>query len=192
MRVAVLRSELVMRAGRLVFEGVLLIALFFAGFLLYLSATRVAAPYLPHFIFVHDGNILTVQGTWRREDGDDAWPSQTTTIECERAKLQCTEASAVLARGDRVDSLMPVVLNRFRATEWDGSVVVAQGSTALCIEETYQFYIATQSVTGLVSRKSTDTCNSVPGSAEAKGQVRLRMIDGYEASRKEHWPSTSR
>ena len=178
-----------MRVGRLIFEGMLLAALSFTIFLLYLSGRQVRSPFLPHFIFVHDGNTLTVQGTWRREDGDDAWPSQTTTIECDRAARQCTEASAVLAGGEL---LMPVVLHSFSVTEWSESVVVARGSTALCIEETYQFHLATQSVTGLVSRKRTDVCNSVPGSAEAKSQVRLRMIDGYEASRKERWPNASR
>jgi hypothetical protein len=171
-----------MRVGRLVFEAVLLIALFVTSLLLYVHSTSVRSPFLPHYHFAHDGNTLRVQGTWRREDGGDAWPSQTTTVECERATRQCTEASAVLADGEQ---LMPVLLHIFQIIEWSESVVVARGSTGLCIEETYQFHLATQSVTGLVSRRRTDVCNSAPGSAEAKSTVRLRMIDGFEASRKE-------
>jgi hypothetical protein len=169
-----------MRLGRLIFEAVLLLGFLVASLLLYIEWTRDRSPFLPHFVFIHDKGSLVVQGTWRREDGDDAWPSQTTTVECERTSRQCTEASAVLASEDY---LMPVKLSTFQISEWNDSVVIARGSTAQCIEETYEFHLATKSVTGLVSRKRTQLCDGMPGAAEARSPVRLRMVDGYRASR---------
>src|SRR5262245_18201654 len=94
-----------MRWARLLVECMLRGALLADVFLLYISATHVRVPILPHLVFILDKDSLVVQGTWRREDGDDAWPSQTTTIECERSTRRCREASAVLAGNGH---LMPV------------------------------------------------------------------------------------
>jgi hypothetical protein len=58
-----------MRWGRVVFEAVLVLSFAITGFLLYIEHTRVRSPFLPRFFFAHDKDTLTVQGTWRREDG---------------------------------------------------------------------------------------------------------------------------
>ena len=70
---------------RVLFESVLVLALAFTGTLLYLESTRDLSPRLPIFVLSHDQDGLQASGTWRRDDGDDAWPSQTTSIECNRA-----------------------------------------------------------------------------------------------------------
>ena len=77
---------------------------------------------------------------------------------------------------------MPIVLHTFQITQWNDSVVIARGSTALCIEELYEFHLTTKAVTGLISRKRNDACNSSPGAADAKDPARMRMVDGYEES----------
>jgi hypothetical protein len=78
---------------------------------------------------------------------------------------------------------MPVTLHAFEITQWNDIVVITRGSTALCIEETYEFHPATRAVTGLISRKRSDVCDNSLGAAESKGPVRIRMVDGYESSR---------
>jgi len=166
-----------MRWGRVVFEGLLIVALAVACFCLYVENTRIKSPFLPHLTFSHDNDSLSVTGTWRREDGDDAYPSQTTTIDCERATRRCTEASAVLARSDL---LMPIVIHTFDITQWNDSVIIARGSTALCVDETYEFHLTTKAVTGLILRKRNDPCHSAPGVAQSTNPVRMRMVDGYE------------
>jgi hypothetical protein len=180
-----------MRWGRLLFEGVMLFGLLLMGFALWVESTRDHSPFLPHFILVPDKDTISVQGTWRREDGDDAWPSQTTTIECERSTRRCIEASAVLAGKDL---MMPVSINYLSILRWDDDLIVVQGVGAQCVEEVYEFHLRTKSVTGLQKRKRNDLCDAAPGASASKEPTRLRMIDGYQASwtkRSVRWPTAN-
>lgn len=168
-----------MRWGRLLFEGGLIVSLLFVGFLLWMEGRKVHAPFLPHFVFQHESDTVVVQGTWRREDGDDANPSQTTTIECERATRRCLEASAVILGND---VMAPVIINQLSVRRWDDASIVVEGAGARCVEEVYELHLASKAVTGLVTRRRDAFCDSAPGAELARAPVRMRMIDGYQAS----------
>ena len=168
-----------MRLARLFLELLLVGALLLAVLLLYIDGTRGRLPILPHFVFEVSGGSLVVQGTWRREDGDDAWPTQTTTIECERSSRRCREASAVLADNEQ---LMPIVINDLSVVRWDEDLLVVQGPGAACISEIYSFRFSTKSVTGLVTRKDTEMCRTAPSASPGGTAVRTVMVDGYKAS----------
>src|SRR6476469_2386012 len=113
-----------MRWGRLFFEGALIVGLSLTGFLLWFEGGKMHPPFLPHFSFEHDNNTASVVGTWRREDGADANPLQTTTIECDRAMRRCLEASAVIL-GNQL--MVPVQINQLSIRRWDQDLVVVDG-----------------------------------------------------------------
>jgi hypothetical protein len=164
----------------LIFELILIVALAGTVFLLWAVASQVHAPFLPPFFFLHDqgrGKLL-VQGTWALEDDKNAWPSQTTTIDCDRAAGQCLEATAVLTGQD--GQLFPVAINRLANDRWDDQLVVIRGAGTACVEEIYSIHLRTRNVTGLVSKRAdtpVDACGLVSSAPK-----RMRMIDGYQAS----------
>lgn len=167
----------VVRHARLLLELFLSVALACTVFLLWMEANRVRSPFLPTFFFSHDQGrgTLFVQGTWALEDDKNAWPSQTTTIDCDRATRQCLEGTAILTGLD--GQLFPVSINRLE-------LIVIKGAGAVCVDEVYSIHLRTQNVTGLASKKldvSGDVCSHVSSAPK-----RMRMIDGYEASRVAH------
>jgi len=111
-----------MRRGRLVFEGLLILALAFTLFAWRVEVLEVrdAAPFLPPMLFLSEKDWIQVQGTWRRDDGDDAYPIQTTTIECYRSTMQCVEASTVLLRGNVMQGIS---IDRFKVLRWDDDLI---------------------------------------------------------------------
>jgi hypothetical protein len=161
------------------FRGALVVALLGMIWTASLEKNAIHAPFLPHFVFVEDKGSLTVQGTWRREDGDDANPTQTTTIECDRATRRCLEASAVILGKD---VMAPVAINTLPILKWDETAVVVAGAGARCVDEVYELHLSTKAVTGLITRKHDEFCDSTPGAEISKRPTRIRMIDGYEAS----------
>jgi hypothetical protein len=178
-----------MRWGRTLFEISLVLVLAFTGLLLWVEKTKVRSPYLPPYIFTHDekAGVLRIQGTLTLEGEDLAWPSQTTTIECERSTKRCIEASAVLAGNEQ---LMPVMIHELDVLRWDNAFVVLQGPTALFADQVYNIHLQTQTVTGLTTPKRSNVADAC-GLASNKPK-RMRMIDGYEASKVAHgWPSRS-
>lgn len=113
------------------------------------------------------------------EDQQQAWPLQTMTIHCEKANKTCIEASAVLPE---LDQLFPVTIHYLAITRWDNDLIIFEGPGAACTAETYQVNLQTQMVTGLRGRKS-DAAAELCGQTD-KTPKRMRMIDGYEYSRK--------
>src|SRR4029079_16655297 len=140
----------VMRWGRFLFEGALIVLLIPTGFLLLEEKRRTRAPFLPPFIFEHDNDTVVIHGTWRREDGDDANPTQTTTIECDRAKHRCLEASAVILSNEM---MTPVQINRLPIRRWDQDLIRVEGVGARCVDEVYELHLSSKAVTGLITRK---------------------------------------
>jgi hypothetical protein len=170
-----------MKLGRTAVEIVMLVSLLICASLLWLEKNEVRSPFLPHYIFSHNalsGNLF-VQGTWRREDGDDAYPTQTTTLECERTTKQCLEASAVIAK----NLMLPVSINTLKISRWDDQFVVVNGPGALCVDETYTIDLRLEAVAGLLKSKAgcseTNETNEKP--------MRMRMVDGYKESQAIHY-----
>jgi hypothetical protein len=140
------------------------------------------APFLPPFVLVHDHarGTLLVQGTWALEDDKNAWPTQTTTIECDRTTLQCLEATAIITGQD--GQLFPLSINRLAVQRWDDELVAIKGTGAACVDEIYSIQLRTRMVTGLVTRKPVTGENDFCSLTSSQPK-RMRMIDGYEASR---------
>jgi hypothetical protein len=142
----------------------LIVALLVAVFSLRVQSTPEHSPFLPHFMFLHEKDWIAVQGTWRLDAGGDAYPSQTTMIECSYTTMQCIEASAVL--------LQAVSIIRLKILRWDNDLIVAEGTVAQCVDALYEFRPITNAVTGVQKR----TCS--PGEVLTK----IHMVDGYEES----------
>lgn len=168
-----------MRWSRGLFEAILIIALLVTGFLLYVERTRVLSPFLPSFYFNHDEQAATIyiQGTWTLDEDEIAWPSQTTTIWCDRTTKKCSEVTAVLAGhpSHTTTSLMPATISDLQVLRWDNDLIVARGRTATCTDTTVNIHFQTKAVTGYVTPR--EGCGSL--GVQAK---RMRMIDGYKAS----------
>jgi hypothetical protein len=172
-----------MRWARSSVEISLVLALAFTGFLLWVEKTKVRSPFLPPYVFTHDeaAGFLSMQGTLTLEGEDMAWPSQTTTIECGRTTNRCIEASAVLAGNEQ---LMPVVIHELTVLRWDSELVVVRGPNALCSDQVYTIHLLTQTVTALTTPKSSNVGAACALSSNTP--KRVRMIDGYEASKVPH------
>jgi hypothetical protein len=168
-----------MHWGRLVLDRLLLGALVLAVRALNVQSTSDHSAFLPHFIFTGDQNWISVQGTWRLDDGDDAYPSQTTPIECSRPTVRCIEASAAITRSDLV---LPVSIKQLRVLRWDKDVVITEGAGGRCVDAVYEFHLTTKAVTGLQTRKNDEWCQTSPAAAVAKQESKMHMVDGYEDS----------
>lgn len=151
--------------------GLLFLSLF--SFLLWMQAGVPTRIDLPHYNFNNDAATgkFWVVGTWALEDASNAWPTQSTTIECNRRSGICLEVTAVIA-DDKF--MMPLAINRLKIDAWSSDSITISGIEAACITEHYQVSLLTKTVTGLVQRKA-----DCPG----EHQKRMRMIDPRELVR---------
>jgi hypothetical protein len=161
------------KRGRFILELAMLVGLVCMGLLLWIAHTQVHAPFLPPYIFSQEQGSLRVEGSWAKE-GDNAWPRETTTIECQAALHQCIEASAVFAVFPDNYLLFPVSINHLAIMRWDDDLVIVRGPGARCWDEVYEMHIKTQTVTGLQTKKAECSPDEPP--------ARTRMIDGYKAT----------
>ena len=133
---------------------------------------------LPHRFFYHeaDSGRLHVRGTWVLEDDQNAWPDQFTIISCDRSQSSCNIATAIVVGREQL--LMS--LDTFSVSSWSDETVVIEGTSALCIHETYQFNLRTETASGSSKRREdvTDAACGPP-----TGAKRLRLIDGRRRNR---------
>jgi hypothetical protein len=74
-----------------------------------------------------------------------------------------------------------------KVLRWDDDLIVVRGPGALCVDEIYNIQLKTQTVTGLTTQKSAQAPEAC--SMTSRKPKRMRMIDGYEASRTARgWP----
>jgi hypothetical protein len=166
------RSKVTSKA-RIAVELLLASAVLVLASVVVLKSKEVSSPFLPHFVFSHDGTKGTFygQGTWQLEDDESGLPIQSTTMRCYRQLMSCDEATVVIS-----DNLMlPIEINTLKVQQWTADSIIVRGPTVICAEETYTIDLRTEFITGIATRKSA--C------ADEKGWPRrLRMIDGYDAS----------
>lgn len=124
----------------------------------------------PSFSLHHDqsAGYLDVRGTWELETKDGAWPTQTTTLQCERATQTCQEVTVVLSQV----GFLPVVINSLAIKSWTDRVVEICGSTAIATSERYLIDVLAKTVSGSVGPRNGNDCPS-------RVQKRMKLIDGF-------------
>jgi len=125
---------------------------------------------LPNFSLHYDRNpgYLFVRGTWELETKNNAWPTQTTTLQCERSKRTCQEVTVVLSEV----GFLPIVINSLVVKSWTETLVEVCGSTAIATSERYLIDISAKTVTGSVGPRNGEDCPSII-------EKRMNLIDGF-------------
>jgi hypothetical protein len=145
------------------------IGLCLAGFFAGTTTGQKQKVSLPRFsLHYHQtGGYLDVRGTWQLETKDDAWPTQTTTLHCERANRTCQEATVVITE----IGLLPVEINSLAVKVWTDTFIEVCGSTAMAVSERYLIDLADKAVSGFVGPRNGEDCPLTI-------KKRMKMIDG--------------
>jgi hypothetical protein len=160
--------------GRTKLEFLLGVLLLVTSGMLWVELNKVRSPLLPGATFsISAGKaFFLAQGTWRREDQDNAFAIQTTSLECDRATKKCHEATAIVTDV----SVLPININTLEVIKWDDDFIVIRGPSSLCTEEIYTADIRAEFLAGVVTPKSgCQSSNQKP--------FRIRLVDGYQASK---------
>lgn len=126
------------------------------------------------------GDLAKVEGTWVFDSDDpvytQAYPIQTTTIECNRRTGTCTDATAVI--GYEADSaILSVYLDIWRITKWSDSEIVAENDQAECMSYTLSINLPTKKVSAFRRGKGTAGCEAFSTSPQI-----TRLVDGLDVS----------
>ncbi|WP_199763041.1 hypothetical protein [Bradyrhizobium guangdongense] len=131
------------------------------------------------FVDYWDRGYVRANGTWVFEDDTkQAFPRQTTEIQCYRDQKECVSAQAEIAL-----DMLSVSTDRFPITSWDQQSIVYTSRDPLCVSYTYTISRSTQRVTGQRQPKPTTATDSVCEPFE-KRTFNLSLRDGFAVWRK--------
>lgn len=121
-----------------------------------------------------DRGYVRANGTWVFEDDTkQAFPRQTTQIQCYRDQKECMSAQAEIAL-----DMLSVNTERFPITSWDQQSIVYTSRDPLCVSYIYTISRSTQRVTGQRYPKPTMATDSVCEPFE-KRTFNLSLRDGF-------------
>jgi hypothetical protein len=134
-----------------------------------------------------DRGYVLAQGTWVIAGEAQAWPEQTSTLKCDRALGTCSEATAVVSRGEA--RVLSVDLDTYEIERWDQQEIVTKPLERGCARYVRRFNRVQQSVSGIRSTISRQgSCASVDN-----GDKFLVLTNGIEvysqivAKHREDW-----
>lgn len=158
-------TEASMRFQKILMGFALLVATFIGGTIFGKNGAGLTLP--DHDFHVSsDGAWLRVHGRWTLVGEAMGWPTQTSTVECDKDQKVCVEGTAVISDG----ILMDVKLTNFKVDRWDAETVIATSNDMPCVKRTYVFDLRTKSANAV----SKSECGG------SKTEKRLTMRDGSD------------
>lgn len=131
---------------------------------------------LPSGPFVYtdawDRGYVVATGTWTMDNARQAFPIQTSKIQCYRELKTCTAAQADIAFGN----FLSLETYRYDITRWDNSTILFQTATP-CVEYVYTIDRANKRAIGTRTTKAnpTEDCSLVENR-----RLSLTLSDGFE------------
>jgi hypothetical protein len=148
----------------------------FAIYLSVLVAKERVPVELPFAFYVESvEGYVQAGGTWTIEGDQQAFPLQTTEIDCWQPSRTCTSGTAQVSARD----VLTVNIGRLPVIEWTDSHVVFVDESPTCVRYTYTINVATKSVTG-VRQPKTVANGAGLGCDELKSELRLTMRSGFD------------
>lgn len=133
---------------------------------------------LPFFHFLEDlwdQGFVSAEGTWVIANEKQAWPEQTSKIQCSKASGTCTEATAIISRGESSPSLS-VDIETYEIERWDQYEIVTKPLQFGCARYIRRFNRPQKSVTGIRSTTSDEgICKGMETSEKY-----LVLTDGFK------------
>jgi peptidoglycan hydrolase-like protein with peptidoglycan-binding domain len=128
---------------------------------------------LPSFVFLDETWAASVSatGTWTIVDGRQAWPLQTTYIECNRKAKSCLESTAVVEEGNQ----LALTMDHEDVERWDDQEIVTKPKDRHCVTETLQLSRSKKSVTRVRIPIISEPCRRSDGN-----NVTLRLESGVK------------
>ena len=158
-------------------ESIAVGGLLIFGLLTYyeLSQLRKAPVALPNYEFEMtpgDDPIVRTRGTWISGTGIPA-PVQTTTIECRKSSMRCTESSAAIVFLEG-KGLLESKLTEFEIDRWTEKQIVAKPLTERCTVRTLSIDLAEKRALSRVSTNPDDSrCEKAPDKS-------YELVAGYK------------
>ncbi|MBO4225350.1 hypothetical protein [Bradyrhizobium neotropicale] len=121
-----------------------------------------------------DRGYVRATGTWVFEDDTkQAFPRQTTEIECYRDEKECRSAQAEIA-----SNMLTVHSDRFPIASWDSQSIVYVSRDPMCVSYTYTVSRSTQRITGQRQPKPSSSSNASCAPFEQR-TFNLSLRDGF-------------
>lgn len=162
---------------RLIRTVYLVLIVFLAGFAFFtyrqLQAVRNSPVHLPNYWFYivdtpGKGSLIQANGSWVVTEGAaPAGQLQTSTIECQQAKMMCMESTAVVSV--REGSFLESFPRAYEIESWTDKEVLTKPSTTECSAYTLRI--------DLVERTAYTVVTGVPGISECKDRPRKLKLD---------------
>ena len=122
---------------------------------------------------------VSATGTWVIEGHNQAFPLQTTQIQCERKINRCTSATAQVMIGGQLHAH----LDTYEIVNWEKARIVFLDDSPTCVSYIYTIDAASKSVGG-VRRKKQDATGVLDDCAKFDRELRLSLRGGLEVTRK--------
>lgn len=127
-----------------------------------------------------DSGFVSAQGTWTIANEKQAWPEQTSKIECVKDSRTCREAAASISRGlgGGESPRLSVNTETYEIERWDQHEIVTKPLDTLfgCVRYVLRLNRLQKSVTGI---RSTISNKGLCKGSEA-GEKHLVLMDGFK------------
>jgi hypothetical protein len=111
------------------------------------------------------------KGTWVIESQQQAFPLQTTDIQCEKELRRCTMATATVMSGDQLN----LNVDFYEVISWDKSRIVFVNETPLCVRYIYTIDLATKATNAIRSKRASKGADC----AAIDQELRLSLKNGF-------------
>lgn len=125
-----------------------------------------------------DRGYVSAQGTWTITGGETADPEQTSTLECDRARLECVEATATISH--LLGPFLSVATDTYEIERWDSQEIVTKPKQFGCVRSVRRLNRVQKSATGIRSTTSREEHCKMIDNAEKY----LVLVNGMDVSSK--------
>lgn len=135
-------------------------------------------PYLPRrsvFTDLWDRGYVSASGTWTITGEEQAWPEQSSRIDCHRQTGLCTEATAILTAQDGHRSLS-LDVDTYEIERWDEHEIVTKPLQFGCARYVKRITRLQKAASGIRSTTATDG----PCKGMDQSEKYLVLADGFD------------
>jgi len=148
--------------------------------LMLLAPTTILSPPRFRMIVGDNADYVSVVGTWALENGEIANPISTTTIDCFKGPMECTEATFTIFDGLRI--LPEVQIRYLKIINWTDASIKVHDTSAHCASSVLEIDTSLKTVKSLSTRnESLPVCRELLTRPEA----RAYLADGYVIAKAE-------